>query len=226
MVPLKIAYILPPAVNSAKPLGYVAFMTAVWVGLAFGFCPDASAAKEDHAKRRRPTSYRQYYHAHGGEIRVFYDYVTADGRLEGGKGKMNDAGTSVPLIASWPGLSPAGKVLDDLIDFSYFFPTLCEAARCQLPKDRIIDGRTFFPQVVGHKSMPREWVFCHYWKNGRTREGVQEFARDTRWKLYDDSKLYDIKNDLLEDSPLGETEEVTTVRKRLQAALVAARIGP
>lgn len=151
---------------------------------------------------------------------------TTTGELRGGKGEMTDDGTRVPLIASWPGRSPAGKVLDDLIDFSDFFPTLCEAAHCQLPQDRIIDGRTFFPQVIGRKGVPREWVFCHYWKNGRTREGVREFARDTRWKLYDDGKLYDIKNDVLENSPLGEAEEVATVRKRLLAALEAARTGP
>jgi len=88
VVELKTAYILPRTLNGATPLGYIAFIVVVWVGLFFGYCPDASAAGEGHSKSRRPAGYREYYGAHGGEIRVFYDYVTADGRLEGGKRTM------------------------------------------------------------------------------------------------------------------------------------------
>ena len=133
---------------------------------------------------------------------------------------MTDAGTRVPLIATWHSKSPAGKVLEDLVDFSDFLPTVCEGAGAAVPADSIIDGRTFLPQILGRKSKPREWVFCHYWAKGRNKKGTREFVRDVRWKLYDNGQMYDIKNDVLERSPLKDSEtEVIVARKRLRAAL-------
>jgi arylsulfatase A len=146
------------------------------------------------------------------------------GQISGGKAKMTDAGTHVPLIAYWPGKSPAGKVLDDLIDFSDFLPTICEAAGAPIPNDRIIDGRTFLPQILGKKGKSREWIFCHYWGYGRKKEETREYVRDQRWKLYDNGQMYDTRNDILEQSPLQDSEpELLAVRKRLQAALEAVR---
>ncbi|MBW2590534.1 MAG: hypothetical protein JRD71_07425 [Deltaproteobacteria bacterium] len=92
------------------------------------------------------------------------------------------------------------------------------------PTDRIIDGRTFLPQILGKNGKPREWIFCHYWGYGRKKEGTREFVRNQRWKLYDNGQMYDIKNDVAEQSPLKETApEVLAERKRLQEALDAVR---
>ncbi|MDZ7724851.1 MAG: sulfatase-like hydrolase/transferase [candidate division KSB1 bacterium] len=149
---------------------------------------------------------------------------TTRGRIKGGKAQMTDAGTRVPLIACWSGKSPAGTVLEDLVDFSDFLPTVREAAGSAVPADRIIDGRTFLPQILGRKGKPREWIFCHYWGRGRNKEQTREFVRDQRWKLYDNGQMYDIKNDVLEQSPLQDTEpKLVAVRKRLQAAFEAVR---
>ena len=41
---------------------------------------------------------------------------------------MTDAGTRVPLIAYWKGVTPEGRVLPDLVDFSDFMPVLADAA--------------------------------------------------------------------------------------------------
>ena len=38
-------------------------------------------------------------------------------RLWGGKRDMTEGGAGVPLIASWKGTTPAGRVLSDLVDF-------------------------------------------------------------------------------------------------------------
>ena len=153
---------------------------------------------------------------------------TTSRRVKGGKSSMTDAGTRVPLVASWPGKSPTGKILNDLVDFSDFLPTLCEAAGAPIPSDRIIDGRTFLPQIQGKEGEPREWVYCYYWgSKDMEKKGVRrEFVRDQRWKLYNNGQMYDIENDVLEQSPLKEDEpELIVVRKRLKAALEAAREG-
>ncbi|GIT78177.1 MAG: hypothetical protein Ct9H300mP32_5590 [Verrucomicrobiota bacterium] len=55
---------------------------------------------------------------------------------------MTDAGTRVPLIASWPtGIKQPGRVVDDLVEFSDLMPTLCEVTGANLPSN--YPGRRF-----------------------------------------------------------------------------------
>ncbi|MHC4618953.1 MAG: sulfatase-like hydrolase/transferase [Planctomycetota bacterium] len=136
-----------------------------------------------------------------------------DKTVIGGKGKLTDAGTRVPMIANWPGTTPAGKVSDDLIDFSDFMPTFAELAGAELPQHVTIDGRSFAPQLMGQKGNPRQWAYCRW--------SGEAWARTKRWKLYRDGRLYDALNDPLEESPIlpdADTPETSAVRTQLQAA--------
>ncbi|MHC4659581.1 MAG: sulfatase-like hydrolase/transferase [Planctomycetota bacterium] len=137
-----------------------------------------------------------------------------DNTIIGGKGKLTDAGTRVPLIANWPGTTPAGKVCDDLIDFSDFMPTFAELAGTTPPKDRVVDGVSFAPQLKGKKGNPRAWAYC--------QSGAKAWVRTKRWKLYRDGRLYDMQNDHLEKSPIlphTDRAETSKIRKRLRAVL-------
>lgn len=147
-----------------------------------------------------------------------------DHTIQGGKGLTTDAGTHVPLIVNWKGVIPAGRVCDDLIDSTDFLPTIAEVGGASLSEMGIIDGRSFLPQIRGENGNPREWILCHF--DPRSNEAKQytlkRFARDKRYKLYDDGKFFDISKDVLEEKPvkIGEgNEEVENVRKRLQAVL-------
>jgi len=145
----------------------------------------------------------------------------SDHVIEGGKGDMTDAGTRVPLIANWKGTIPAGKVCSDLIDFSDFYPTFAEMAGARLPKNVIIDGRTFLPQLRGEKGSPRDWIFCHYDPKWGKWE-LKRFVRDKRWKLYQDRRLFDVPADTLEENPIMPGEggkEAAAARRRLQTVL-------
>ncbi len=129
----------------------------------------------------------------------------ADGReIAGGKGKTTDAGTHVPLIASWPGHTPNGVVCADLVDFSDFFPTLCAAANVPIPDGLELDGRSFLPQLLGRPGVPREWIYCWYSRNGGPTGA--EFARTRRYKLYRTGEFYDIAADRLERRPARATD--------------------
>ncbi|MBT3200534.1 MAG: sulfatase-like hydrolase/transferase [Phycisphaerales bacterium] len=125
-----------------------------------------------------------------------------DGRkVVGRKGSMTDGGTRAPFIASWPGVFPKGKVCDDLVDFSDFTPTLCEAAGVAVPAELNIDGRSVLPQLKGQKGNPREWIYCWYSRQGASA-GTKEWARNQRYKLYRKGGFFDISKDVLEKKPL------------------------
>ncbi len=145
--------------------------------------------------------------------------------IKGGKGFPADAGTRVPLIANWTGTIPEGLVLDDLIDFSDFLPTLAEVSGARLP-DVTIDGRSFAPQLRGGKGNPREWIYCYYAGREVLNVPPTQFARDKRWKLYDDGRLFDIDSDVLEQHqvPVGSSDAHAQVaRKKLEAVLDSMR---
>ncbi len=145
--------------------------------------------------------------------------------IYGQKGHPTDWGTRVPLIAYWPGVTPQGKVLDDLIDFSDFMPTIAEVTGASLPKGEPVDGVSFAPQIRGERGNPRDYMYCYYepkWANWET----SEFARDQRWKLYRSGELYDIPRDPMERLPISKQEqspEAAAARERLQKILDSIR---
>src|SRR5205814_1197734 len=108
----------------------------------------------------------------------------------GGKGLTNARGMHVPLIANWPGHVRAGSVNDDLIDSTDFLPTLCDAAGAKAPGSLPIDGHSFWPQVMGEKGRPREWIYAWYAKEGVPP--IREFVMTKRYKLYRSGRFYDL----------------------------------
>ena len=131
---------------------------------------------------------------------------TMNGRIiPGGKGKMHVTGTHVPLIVSWKGKSPEGVVCSDLIDFTDFMPTLAELASTKPPGDRVIDGRSFLPQILGQKGNPRKWIFCQL--NG------QKSVRTHAWILHNDGRLFDLEKDPAELRPIGKDADTARTKQ-------------
>lgn len=144
--------------------------------------------------------------------------------IQGGKGLMTDAGTRVPLIASWEGTAPPGRVLEDLVDSTDFLPTMLEAAGAARPKNVPLDGQSFLPQLRGQRGNPRRWIYCwHDPRPGWDKEPyrLEIFARDQRYKLYSDGRFYDVSNDVLEQKPipLGQGGSAAAARVKLKAVL-------
>jgi len=145
--------------------------------------------------------------------------MMGDKVVMGGKGSLIHTGTHVPLIVNWPGKIAPGKVSTDLVDSVDLLPTLCEAAGAPLPEGLKIDGRSIWPQLRGEKGQPRDWRYCWY---GPYEELVGEFAADQHYKLYRDGRLFDLKSDLEETTPLAEAAlagDAGAARKKLQGAL-------
>jgi arylsulfatase A len=121
--------------------------------------------------------------------------------IQGGKGNTIDAGTHVPLIVSWPQKIKKGKVYNDLIEFSDFFPTFADI----IEKNRASDGKSFYPLLVNEEFEPRKTAFVHYdprWGR-RVNKYRNQFIRTVDYKLYRDGKFFNLRNDILEKRPLA-----------------------
>ncbi len=145
--------------------------------------------------------------------------------IKGGKRLTIDTGTHVPFVANWPGVTPQGRLLEDLIDFSDFLPTIAEAGGARLPADEQFDGVSFLQQLKGKEGSPRDHIYCYYKLKGQGGD-YKEWARDERWKLYSTGELYDVQADLLEKHPIPKAQggkAAARARKKLRAALNSAR---
>ena len=148
----------------------------------------------------------------------------------GGKGLTKDRGTHVPLICNQPGKIDK-SVIYDLVDSTDFLPTILEAAGISAPKDYVMDGRSFYPQLLGENGTPRDWIFFHFDPlsprsiisgSPAASKPLIRFVREKRWKLYDDGRLYDLKEDPDEDIPLlssGDTDNSKNIRRKLEKVL-------
>jgi arylsulfatase A len=143
------------------------------------------------------------------------DAATVDGKLPNGKkGSMLEGGSRVPLLASWKGVTPEGRVVKDLVDFSDFFATYAELAGAPLPEGVTLDSRSFAPQIRGEPGTPREWVYVEL--NGR------RYVRDARWKLTGDGELFDLSEAPFQEIAVAKDstdEAAVAARKRLQEVL-------
>jgi arylsulfatase A len=150
-----------------------------------------------------------------GTARFGQDRSTLKGRrIHGQKGSMLEGGSRVPLMASWPGTTPAGAVNRDLTDFSDFFATFAEIAGARIPASLKIDSRSVAPQLNGRQGSPREWVYVEL--AGRS------YVRDARYKLTNGGDLFDMKDAPFTEIPIpkgSETAEARAARSRLQRVL-------
>ena len=146
---------------------------------------------------------------------------TTFGKVVGAKGKMTDGGNRVPCIVSWPAVIRRGRVIHDIIDFSDFLPTICDAISEELPANMTLDGQSFLPQLQGKTGSPRDSIYIWYSRNGNVR-AARAFARNQRYKLYESGEFYDIANDRMEQQP--RTLNSLTEGQRRYKNILQARI--
>ena len=117
--------------------------------------------------------------------------------VEGGKGKTTDNGTHVPLIVNWKGVIKPNESTEALVDFSDFFPTICEAAGTTVDSGLDLDGVSFYSQLIGKEGPKRNWIHTWYNRDGGSNpmSATSEWVRNANYKLYVGNKFYNIKKD-------------------------------
>ncbi len=104
-------------------------------------------------------------------------------KIQGGKGKLDDTGTRVPMIINWPSVVSSGKKTDALIDMADFHATFSEVAGLKVNKN--IDGISFLPIFDG-KDSKKSWAYSE-------RKG-KWWVRDQKYKLYNDGKFVEVSS--------------------------------
>lgn len=120
------------------------------------------------------------------------------GPLRGRKGSAFEGGQRVPAILWWPGMIPAGTTSDELSTSMDLHPTFAEMAGASLPKDRVIDGKSIKPILLGE-----EYAYSPHDRFFYQQKGELAAVRSGDWKLFRDGKLYNLKHDI------GEKEDIS-----------------
>jgi len=141
-------------------------------------------------------------------------------KVVGGKGTMSDTGTRVPLIVNWPvGIQQPGRVVDDLVEFTDMFPTICEVTGAKLPKNHPADGASIVPVLRNQAdARKKDWIYIWYLKQVMVRNKQYSFLANQ-----DGSKAaltrYDspFNGRKLKDSALTNTERI--LKKQFEATI-------
>jgi arylsulfatase A len=145
---------------------------------------------------------------------------SVNGRMiNGWKGSMLEGGSRVPLIASWPAVTPAGKVLGDIISFADPYVTFAEIAGAKIPDKVKPDGQSFLPQLRGEPGTPRQWAYVQL--------GAKWYVREPGYKMDEAGDLFDMSDAPFVEKPIpvtADTEQSKAARQRLAAAL--AELNP
>ena len=137
--------------------------------------------------------------------------------INGAKASMWEGGSRVPLIASWPGVTPAGKVSNDIVSFADMLPTFADLGGAKLSEGFKYDGRTFAPQLRGEKGTPREWAYVQL--------GAKWYVREQGWKMNESHELFDMSDAPFTEKPVNvDTDASRAARTRLTAVL--AELNP
>lgn len=111
-----------------------------------------------------------YIGDNGGSTPIYAD----NGPLRGSKYTLYEGGLRVPLIASWPGHFPAGRVLSNVVSGLDVMPTLCRISGADVPSH--VDGRDLLPLLRGEDPDVGHDVLV--WDTGH-----ETAVRKGRWKL-------------------------------------------
>ncbi len=146
--------------------------------------------------------------------------------IYGDRGTTTDVSTHAPLMVHVPD-GTGGRVVDDLIDFTDFLPTLADAAGLTIPNRADLDGVSFWDSLEGRLGQPREWLYTYYFPRPRADSFSNPadhpevaYARDKQYKLYHSGELFDVSVDPHELYPLPDDDAASRDnRAKLQAVL-------
>ena len=145
---------------------------------------------------------------------------TIGGRnVSGVKGTMLECGGLVPMIANWPGKTPAGKVSANLVDSTDFLPTFADLIGTKLPDNVIFDGNSLAPQLRGEEGKKRQFVY--------NQLASMWYVRNAGWKLNQLGELYDMSGAPFSEKLVTlDNQDTTAKAARTTLGSALAQLNP
>ena len=155
-------------------------------------------------------------HKEGGADPEFFN---SSGGLRGIKRDQYEGGIRVPMIASWPGTIPAGRVSDYAAAHWDMLPTLAELGGAAAPPN--LDGVSITRALKGAPQPAHEFLYWEFHERG-----FQQAVRMGDWKAVRLAKdrpleLYNLKTDRAESTDVASKEPA--VVERIEKYLTTAR---
>jgi arylsulfatase A len=155
-------------------------------------------------------------HQEGGGDPVFFK---SSGGLRGIKRDLYEGGIRVPMIASWPGTIPRGRVSAHPWAHWDVFPTIADVAGARVPAG--LDGLSMARALRGQSQPTHEFFYWEFHERG-----FQQAVRMGRWKAVRPSKdaaleLYDLQGDPRERTNIATARQ--DVVKKIEDYLRTAR---
>ncbi|XP_037680541.1 arylsulfatase L-like isoform X2 [Choloepus didactylus] len=125
---------------------------------------------------------------HGGSLESQLgnnQYGGWNGIYKGGKGMGGwEGGIRVPGIFRWPGVLPAGRVIDEPTSLMDVYPTVVQLGGGQVPRDRVIDGQDLLPLLQGTTQHSSHEFLLHYCEDILHAARWHQRERGTVWKVH------------------------------------------
>ena len=156
--------------------------------------------------------------------------ATSNAPLRNGKGYLHEGGNRVPLLVTWPGRIPAGRIDRTPVSSIDLFPTVLALAGVKAP--HAVDGVNLEGLLGGTARLPDRplyWHYPHYSNQARSPGapaggGPGAAMREGRWKLIEHfetgvHELYDLEADPgeMNDLAAAQPERVLAMGKGLHA---------
>ncbi len=138
--------------------------------------------------------------------------------LRGYKFSVYEGGMRVPTVMRWPGRIPAGTIQTEIGATIDLLPTLAHLAGCELPEDRVIDGRNIWPLMSGEPGARSPHPAFYYYAANSNRLAA---VREGHWKYHaphgdQPEQLYNLAIDLGESRNLAAVYTAVAARLRRQ----------
>lgn len=156
------------------------------------------------------------------------DFFQAAGPFRGYKRDLYEGGIRVPMIARWPGRTPAGAVNHVQWGFQDVLPTFAELAGTPAPRE--IDGRSVVrplldPQSPAGQRAVHDHLYWETWSDGLDGQAVRAGDwKALRPKRHAPLELYDLVKDPGERNNVAATQAETVAR--LEGLLQTAHVPP
>jgi arylsulfatase A-like enzyme len=137
-------------------------------------------------------------------------HPTSNLPLRAGKGWLYEGGIREPMLIRWPGRADPGRICDEVVVSTDFYPTILEMAGLPPRPDQHLDGKSLVPtlQAEGRgSSRPVFWHYPHYGNQGGSPSSAVRLGDFKLIEFYEDGRveLYDLSEDISESRNLSRS---------------------